>query len=235
MAEAPIRSERRARVGQWPVRGLALLALTAAAGVLGSYVIATSQPAPSVNPVEQLLEDFSKGEPDGFPRGWQASRSEAMTRQAYVVRREGDQSFLKTKGVDSQMRIFKRIAWDPKAYPVVTWRWRARNPITGTEPGGALFVSLDQDLFGIPVNTKYIWSPNLAKGTVVEGGFFRPAQIVLRNNQDKVGEWIEERVNVYEDFKRIHNHEPAAQAWGISLVTGPGMELDFGSIKLAKQ
>ena len=158
-----------------------------------------------------------------------------MTRQAYVVRREGDQSFLKTKGVDSRMRIFKRIAWDPKVYPVVTWRWRARNPITGIEPGAALFISLDQDLFGIPVNTKYIWSPNLAKGTVVEGGFFRPAQIVLRNNQDKVGEWIEERVNAYEDFKRIHNHEPASQAWGISLVTGPGMELDFGSMKLARQ
>ena len=158
-----------------------------------------------------------------------------MTRQAYVVRREGELSFLKTKGVDSRMRIFKRVAWDPKTYPVVTWRWRARSPITGTEPVAALFISLDQDFFGIPVNTKYIWSPNLVKGAVVEGGLFRPTQIVLRNHLDKVGEWIEERVNAYEDFKRIHNHEPAPQAWGVSLVTGPGGELDFGSIKLAKQ
>jgi len=234
MAEAPIRSEQHGRAGQWPAKVLALVVLTAAA-IVTSHVAVTGQPAPSQNPAEQVLEDFSKGEADGFPQGWKASRSEAMTRQAYVVRREGELSFLKTKGVDSRMRIFKRVAWDPKTYPVVTWRWRARSPITGTEPVAALFISLDQDFFGIPVNTKYIWSPNLVKGAVVEGGLFRPTQIVLRNHLDKVGEWIEERVNAYEDFKRIHNHEPAPQAWGVSLVTGPGVELDFGSIKLAKQ
>jgi hypothetical protein len=235
MAEAPARPEQRGPVGRRPLKVLALFPPAAAAALLIGHAVVTGQPAPSWNPAEQVLEDFLKGESDGFPRGWQASRSEAMTRQAYVVHREGELNFLKTKGVDSRLRIFKRIAWDPKAYPVVTWRWRARSPITGTEPVAALFISLDQDFFGIPVNTKYIWSPNLAKETVVEGGFFRPAQIVLRNNQDKVGEWIEERVNAYEDFKRIHNHEPAPQAWGISLVTGPGIELDFGGIKLAKQ
>ena len=235
MAETPARPAQHGPVGRRPLKVLALFLLTAAAALLINHAVVMGQPGPPQNPAGQVLEDFSKGESDGFPRGWQASRSETITRQAYVVHREGERNFLKTKGVDSRLRIFKRIAWDPKTYPVVTWRWRARSPITGTEPVAALFISLDQDFFGIPVNTKYIWSPNLAKGTVVEGGFFRPAQIVLRNNQDKVGEWIEERVNAYEDFKRIHNHEPAPQAWGISLVTGPGIELDFGGIGLAKQ
>jgi len=45
-----------------------------------------------------------------------------------------------------------------------------------------------------------------------------------------VGQWFEERVNVYEDFKRIHQHEPAAKAWGISIIAGPGVEIDFGSM-----
>ncbi len=45
-----------------------------------------------------------------------------------------------------------------------------------------------------------------------------------------VGEWVEERVNVYEDFKRIHKHEPAEKAWGISLFAGPGVEIDFGTV-----
>jgi len=215
------------------VPGLTAVCLVGAALMWGGVVIGQAVP-PQTGNAAPILEDFSKAEPDGFPQGWQASRSEAATRNAYVVQREGDQTFLKTKGVDSRLRIFKRVAWDPKAYPIVTWRWRVRTPITGPEPAAALFVSLDEDFFGIPVNTKYIWSPNLAKGTVVEGGFFRPAQVVLRTNQDKVGEWLEERVNAYEDFKRIHNHEPAPKAWGISLVTGPGVELDFGSIALAK-
>src|SRR5947209_11251703 len=75
----------------------------------------------------QVLEDFSKAELDGFPVGWQASRNESVTRKAYVVTRDGEQSLLRTKGVDAQMRIFKRVAWNPKEYPIVTWRWRLAN------------------------------------------------------------------------------------------------------------
>ena len=48
-----------------------------------------------------------------------------------------------------------------------------------------------------------------------------------------IGQWVEERVNAYEDFKRIHQHEPAEQAWGISIQGGPGVEVDFGPIAVS--
>jgi hypothetical protein len=182
-----------------------------------------------------LLEDFSKAEPDGFPEGWHASRSETITRQAYRIQQDGPQTFLRCKGVDSNVRIFKRMAWDPKAFPIISWRWKLHASSTGAEPFAAVFISLDQDFFGIPINTKYLWSPNLPQGTIVEGGLFRPAQVVLRSGPEKMGEWIDERVNAYEDFTRIHKHEPASQAWGISLVAGPGIEIDFGPIAAARQ
>ena len=212
-----------------------LLTAVALVGLLGVGPVAGPPLAPpEADRARPILEDFSRSEPDGFPHGWEASRRESVTRKAYVVHREGEQTFLRSRGVGSNMRIFKRVTWDPQAHPIVTWRWRLRTPPTGTEPLAAVFISLDEDFFGIPINTKYLWSPTLAKGTLVEGGFFRPAQIVLRDHTDKAGEWLEERVNAYEDFKRIHQHEPAPQAWGISLVTGPGVEVDFGSIALAK-
>jgi hypothetical protein len=209
---------------------LGLLAVVCAIPFLGTGEVSTGS-----NGAVAIIEDFSKAEADGFPQGWQASRSETITRQAYQVQQESSQAFLKCKGVDSNVRIFKRMAWDPKAFPVVSWRWRLHTPSSGTEPVAAVFISLDQDFFGIPINTKYLWSPNLAKGTVVEGGLFRPTQIVLRSGAEKPGEWIEERVNAYEDFKRIHKHEPAPQAWGISLVAGPDVEIDFGTIAAARQ
>jgi hypothetical protein len=194
----------------------------------------------------QVLEDFSRAEQDGFPVGWQASRTESVTRKAYVVARDGEQSVLRTKGVDAQTRIFKRMAWNPKEYPIVTWRWRlpkaallGKRPIP-TEPQmiAAVFISLDTDLLVIPVSTKYEWSESGSPvGTMKEGGIFGAAQIIVRSGWSlpEIGQWFEERVNAYEDFKRIHNHEPALQAWGISLVTGPGVELDFGRIAIAKQ
>jgi hypothetical protein len=187
----------------------------------------------TLSQAEKVLEDFTKPDSDGFPQGWQASRSEAATRQAYVIQREGDQVFLRTKGVHEQTRIKKRIAWDPKEFPIVTWLWRLRGAPQGTSMIAAVFVSLDTDLLVIPVATKYLWASSGSVGTMKEGGLFGAAEILVRSGPQPVGQWIEERVNAYADFLKLHKHEPSPQAWGISLLTGPGVELDFGPIGLA--
>lgn len=183
----------------------------------------------------QVLEDFIKAEPDGFPVGWQASRNEAATRKAYAVHREGDQTFLRTKGIDDQMRIKKRVSWDSQGYPIVTWRWRLRSAPQSNGLIAAVFISLDTDLLFIPVFTKYVWSPSGTVGALKEGGMFSGSEIIVRTGPQPIGQWVEERVNAYADFLKIHNHEPAPGAWGISLVAGPGVELDFGRIAIAKQ
>ena len=189
----------------------------------------------SASTILQVLEDFSRAEQDGFPVGWQASRNESVTRKAYVVARDGDQSVLSTKGVDAQMRIFKRMAWNPKEYPIVTWRWRLRGTPSSSEIWAAVFVSLDTDLLIIPVSTKYTWASAGTVGSIKEGGLFGAAEVVIRSGPQSIGQWVDERVNAYADFLKIHNHEPAPTAWGISLVTGPGVELDFGRIAIAQQ
>jgi hypothetical protein len=130
---------------------------------------------------------------------------------------------------DAGQRIKKKkIDWDPKAYPVLTWRWRLNKAAEGTEPLAAVYASLDTDLLFIPVFTKYIWSAAKPEGTLTEGGMFSGSEIVVQSGTTSLGQWVEEKVNVYEDFKRIHQHEPAAKAWGISIIAGPGVEIDFG-------
>ena len=219
-------------VKKWARTAFSLTGLAMASAVLiGEGVVRGQSPTSSVG---MVLEDFSQAEPDGFPKGWQASRSEAATHQAYMIHREGEQVYLKTKGVHDQMRIKKRMAWDPKEFPIVTWRWRLRSAPQGNGMVAAVFVSLDTDLMVIPVATKYLWATSGTVGVMKEGGLFGAAEILVRSGLQPVGQWIEERVNVYADFLKIHKHEPAPQTWGISLVTGPGVELDFGSIGLAR-
>jgi len=173
-----------------------------------------------------VLDDYSAKDTDGFPTAWKAQRQEAKARTQYTVQSEKGMTFLAAK--DADQRVYKRIAWDPKAMPIVTWRWRIRKPHPDAEPFAAVFVTLDTDLLFIPVFTKYVWSGKKAVGTITEGGMFSGSEIVLQSGTKGVGGWVEQRVNVYEDFKRIHRHEPAAQAWGISLQGGPGVEVDFG-------
>jgi hypothetical protein len=176
-----------------------------------------------------VLEDFQLKETDGFPSSWahENQRSQSKGREAYKVQSENGANFLSAK--DAGQRIKKKqIDWDPKAYPVLTWRWRLQKAAAGTEPIAAIYASLDTDLLFIPVFTKYIWSATKPEGTLTEGGMFSGSEIVVQSGTKDVGQWFEERVNVYEDFKRIHQHEPAPKAWGISIIAGPGVEIDFG-------
>ena len=176
-----------------------------------------------------VLEDFQAKEADGFPSNWdhENQRSQSKGREAYKVQTEGGANFLSAKDAGQRIKK-KKIDWDPKAYPILTWRWRLNKAATGTEPVAAIYASLDTDLLFIPVFTKYIWSSTKPEGTLTEGGMFSGSEIVVQSGTKDMGQWFEEKVNVYEDFKRIHQHEPAAKAWGISIIAGPGVEIDFG-------
>lgn len=178
-----------------------------------------------------VLEDFQAKEADGFPSLWdhENQRSQSKGRDAYKVQSENGVNFLSAKDAGQRIKK-KKIDWDPKAYPILTWRWRLNKATTGTEPLAAVYASLDTDLLFIPVFTKYVWSESKPDGTVTEGGMFSGSEIVVQTGTKEVGQWFEERVNVYEDFKRIHKHEPAEKAWGISIISAPGVEIDFGPL-----
>jgi hypothetical protein len=204
-------------------------------GVLVSVVLVVCasalQGAASGQSRTLVLEDFQTKEADGFPSNWdhESQRSHSKGREAYKVQSENGANFLSARDAGQRIKK-KKIDWDPKAYPVLTWRWRLQKAPADTEPLAAIYASLDTDLMFIPVFTKYIWSASKPEGTVTEGGMFSGSEIVVQSGTKDVGQWIEERVNVYEDFKRIHQHEPAAKAWGISIIAGPGVEIDFGPL-----
>ena len=201
--------------------------LSAAAGVITLLVLPLEWlPAQAQ---QLVLEDFQTKEADGFPASWdhESQRSHSKGRDAYKVQSENGTHFLSAKDAGQRIKK-KKIDWDPKAYPVLTWRWRLNKVSEGTEPLAAVYASLDTDLLFIPVFTKYLWSATKPEGTVTEGGMFSGSEIVVQSGTTQLGQWVEERVNAYEDFKRIHQHEPAAKAWGISIIAGPGVEIDFG-------
>lgn len=213
------------------MKGL-LLGLTRLAGsaVLAAFclVVSVSIPVAVQSAGLLVLDDYGAKDSEGFPKDWKAQRQATKARTQYTVQTEKGLTFLAAKNADQ--RVYKRIPWDPKAMPIVTWRWRVRQAPEGADPVAAVFISLDTDLMIIPVATKYVWSQTKEVGTITEGGIFDATEIVLQQGPKGFGQWVEQRVNAYEDFKRIHRHEPAAQAWGVSLLGGPGVEVDFGPI-----
>ena len=178
-----------------------------------------------------LIEDFRSPDERGFPQGWGAQRSTVTAHETYMIQEEDGVAFLRAKKA-SQRVYTKQMTWDPKKHPVLVWRRRLQAIPDGEEFIAAIYPSLDTDLMFIPVNTKYVWSATLPVGSIKEGGMFSSTEIVIRSGAEPLGEWVEERVNVYEDFLKIHNHEPAPLAWGISLLGGSAVEIDFGSLRV---
>lgn len=179
-----------------------------------------------------VLEDFQRLDADGFPEGWSGQRSKVTAMEAYAVHQEEGAAFLKGKGANQRVYT-KNIVWDPKAHPILRWRWRLVSVPEHTDFIAGVFANLDTDFLLIPVSTKYVWSGTKSQGTITEGGMFGAAEVILRSGSQPLGEWVTEEVNAYEDFKKIHEHEPAEQAWGISLQSGPGVEIDFGSLAIS--
>ena len=177
------------------------------------------------------LENFQNPDEEQFPKGWDGSRSTITAKEAYSLHRQGGTVFLKGKGANQRVYT-KNIDWNPQTHPILTWRWRLHVVPENTDFIAALFANLDTDLMFIPVSTKYIWSGTKPMGSITDGGMFGAAEVVVRSGPHPLGEWVEEEVNAYKDFKEIHDHDPAPRAWGLSLQSGPGVEIDFGSIEV---
>ena len=209
-----------------------LLGVVMVVGVNGPRLVWAEEPVSQESSKGSILiEDFRSPDERGFPQGWGAQRSVVTAHETYMIQEEDGESFLRAKKA-SQRVYTKQMTWDPKTHPILVWRWRLQAVPDGEEFIAAIYPSLDTDLMFIPVNTKYVWSATLPVGSIKEGGMFSSTEMVIRSGPEPIGEWVEERVNVYEDFLKIHNHEPAALAWGISLLGGSAVEIDFGSLRV---
>lgn len=132
--------------------------------------------------------------------------------------------------------LIKEITIDPSAFPVLRWRWKIENLLkhsdvrrkSGDDYPARLYVTFEYDpdkvsfpkklkykagqalLGDIPIAAlNYIWDTKAPIGTVVDNAFTDFAKmIVVESGPAKVGLWVEESRNIYEDYKAAFGEEP---------------------------
>ena len=177
-----------------------------------------------------VIDDFDDSNPGGFPAAWKAWRGDDnLARNTYMIQEEKGNRYLHAADDGSSIIIRKRLnEWDANEYPVLSWRWRARVlPEEGNESiasrndsSVAVYVVLDQNFIGVPKTLKYVWSTTLPVGTYYRrDGFGRPHVMVLESGKEKLGQWVEESVDVYADYVRIFEDKPPRKAVGIGILT----------------
>ena len=179
-------------------------------------------------PKEIVLEDFSEGLVGAFPPGWGWRGKDNKNPKRYVIQEENGKRYLNAKDDGKSVVIIKKISWRLRDYPILTWRWRAKVlPPGGDERIGkkndsalGLYVICSQNLIRIPKQIKYVWSTTLPVDTIADRNLIgRPRVRVLRTGADRLREWVTERVNLYEDYKRIWGGEPKDKTVGIAILT----------------
>lgn len=101
--------------------------------------------------------------------------------------------------------------------PVLQWRWRVDTIYSGideTEKHGddypaRVYVVAERWPAFRSRAINYVWASSQPRGATWENAFAGQFMMVaVRSGRERIGEWVTERRNVLEDFRRLHGLEP---------------------------
>ena len=172
-----------------------------------------------------------------LPDGWKPLTFKKVSKHTkYEVVKDGEVVVVKAISEASASGLTKEVKIDPREYPIVRWRWKVDNLLKnsdvsrkdGDDYPARLYITFEYDpdkvsfskklkykagraIFGdIPIGAlNYIWETKTPVGTIVENAYTDFAQmIVVESGPRKVGTWIDEERNIYEDYKNAFGEEP---------------------------
>ena len=169
------------------------------------------------------VDDFSKAQVGEFPSGWKPRKDAG--KDVYKVAEEGGKRFLRADAKDVGVQAGKQFDWDLGQYPVLAWAWRPQEFPKGADErekrnDSALAVYAVFPHSSVSVKSvKYIWSEKVPKGTHIPQSSGNTQGVVLRSGGSAGAEWVEERVNVAQDYKRYFKSDELPKPEGIGVLT----------------
>jgi hypothetical protein len=163
---------------------------------------------------------------DGLPEGWSLKQWFGHTHDIRLEEADGNY-FVRLVSQQNSFGIYKEFKWNVKEHPIIRWRWKVtRLPEGGDvrekdkdDQAAQLYVLFPR--FPSVINTRlvgYIW-----ESTAPKGGKFTSQKssntryVVLESGKEKLGEWITEERNVYDDYKELFGEDPP-EAGGVTLM-----------------
>jgi len=183
-------------------------------------------------------ENYQEGK---IPTGWTLRhglfRPKTKRAQAFWVKENGVAS-VKLHSKDALTFLEKTVDIDIKEYPVISWKWKVENVLSGIdertlagddhpirlffvfepdESKQSLWFRLKRFLYldrvhGHPMGgrfTEYLWSSHLAAGDILpDPGKPSRKLMVIEGGSKNLGKWLTYRRNLYKDFKVLYGEEP---------------------------
>jgi DUF3047 family protein len=174
----------------------------------------------------KTIEDFAKAKVGELPSDWKVRKDAG--KDVYKVAEESGQRFLRATAKELGIQAAKEYEWDLDAYPMLVWSWRPLEfPKGGNEHESkandsvlAVYMLVPYSRVRGPKAVKYIWSEKVPVGTRLDSNTGLTQVRVLRSGApEKKGTWVEERVNVRDDYKKFFDAKETPKPAGIAVLT----------------
>ncbi len=183
-----------------------------------------------------------------LPAGWKPWTFKKIERHtAYTLVQDDHTVVVKAVAEASASALVREIKIDPKEFPIVEWRWKVSNILKkgdvhikeGDDYPARIYITFEYDpsklgffekaaykvgrlLYGedLPLAAiNYIWESKAPIGTMIPNPYTdRVMMFVVESGEEKLKQWVSEKRNVYEDYKKAFGQEPPMIS-GVAIMT----------------
>lgn len=188
-----------------------------------------------------LLDDFEKG----LRSGWETKSFQGET--SYTVVAEGSGNVLHARSHGAASGLFFKKEYRLQDYPFLSWRWKVRGSIPGGDErkksgddfSARVYVVFPHWFFPKTKTISYVWGNRLAREESAPSAYTANAQLLaVESGTALAGQWLAERRNVLEDYRRLFGEEPPVVG-AIAIMTdtdntGASAEAWYDDLKIEK-
>lgn len=183
-----------------------------------------------------------------FPDGWEPLNFEKIPQHTkYELVKDRNTVVVQATSQQSSSGLTRKVTINPKDFPIVEWSWKVKNIIKagnvtkkeGDDYAARIYITFEYDSSYVGFFEKakfeliklaygqyppiaainYIWESQAPIGTITPNPYTDYVQmIVTQSGNEKVGEWVTEKRNIYEDYKKAFGEDPPNIS-GIAIMT----------------
>ncbi len=183
-----------------------------------------------------------------LPDGWKPLAFKKIEKHTtYTLVKDDHTVVIRAVAHASASGLTREIKINPKEYPIVQWRWKVMNILKkgdvyrkeGDDYPARIYITFEYDpsklgfvekaaykvgrlLYGedLPLAAiNYIWESKAPIGTMVPNPYTaRVMMFVVESGAAKLGQWVNEERNVFEDYKKAFSQEPPMIS-GVAIMT----------------
>ncbi|MEM0962365.1 MAG: DUF3047 domain-containing protein [Bacteroidota bacterium] len=196
---------------------------------------------------DYIVASFSNMQPSGTINGWEQLSLGDAAPSRYALVEDGGQTVVRGTASNSASGLVRRFEIEPSRFPILTWRWKAENVISGgnirrrsgDDYPARIYVLFDFDpadlSFGdrvkyralralgydeIPVRAiSYVWANRASETQPVPNAFTDWVHMIpVESGDANVGTWQTERRDLVADYRAAFGEDPPAVA-GVAIMS----------------